>query len=58
MKLRLYPHIHVCTLILVHVLAHSGDYSEYFGLSTNVDACVYLMLANEIIHKSQVRLWY
>jgi len=31
----------------------SGDYAEYFGLSTNVDACVYLMLANDIIHKAK-----
>jgi len=30
----------------------SGDYSEYFGHSSAVDmsACIYLMLANELIH--------
>ncbi|QDZ19197.1 starch branching enzyme [Chloropicon primus] len=28
----------------------SGNYEEYFGLSTNVDAVVYLMLANKLIH--------
>ncbi|MEW5315457.1 MAG: hypothetical protein WDW38_006883 [Sanguina aurantia] len=28
----------------------SGGYHEYFGLSTNVDAVVYLMLANELVH--------
>lgn len=28
----------------------SGDYREYFGLSTDVEACVYLMLANEMAH--------
>jgi hypothetical protein len=32
----------------------SGDYHEYFGLGTNVDACVYCMLANEVIHKNKV----
>lgn len=30
--------------------AFSGNYEEYFGLSTNVDAVVYLMLANKLIH--------
>eukprot|EP00884_Botryococcus_braunii_P004632 jgi/Botrbrau1/1416/Bobra.0063s0112.1 len=29
----------------------SGDYREYFSPGTNVDAVVYLMLANEVIHK-------
>lgn len=29
----------------------SGGYHEYFGLNTNVDACVYLMMANELIHE-------
>ena len=29
----------------------SGDYNEYFGFASNVDACVYLMLANDLIHK-------
>lgn len=28
----------------------SGNYTEYFGLSTNVDACIYLMLANQLVH--------
>ena len=28
----------------------SGNYQEYFGLGTNVDACVYLMLANQLVH--------
>ncbi|KAL6754518.1 starch branching enzyme [Haematococcus lacustris] len=28
----------------------SGAYSDYFGLNTNVDACAYLMLANDLIH--------
>ena len=26
-----------------------GDYNEYFGMDTDVEACVYLMLANELI---------
>lgn len=29
----------------------SGDYTDYFSPSTNVDACVYLMLANELMHE-------
>lgn len=28
----------------------SGSYSEYFSPDTNVDAVVYLMLANELVH--------
>mmetsp|Transcript_7040 Transcript_7040/g.15465 ORF Transcript_7040/g.15465 Transcript_7040/m.15465 type:complete len:773 (+) Transcript_7040:158-2476(+) len=28
----------------------SGNYHEYFGMATNVDAVVYLMLANDFIH--------
>ena len=31
-------------------MSFSGNYGEYFGPQTNVDACVYLMLANELIH--------
>ena len=31
-------------------MAFSGDYSEYFSPATNVDAVVYLMLANELVH--------
>ena len=28
----------------------SGNYDEYFSPATNVDACVYLMLANQLVH--------
>ncbi|XXG64978.1 hypothetical protein AAC387_Pa05g2792 [Persea americana] len=28
----------------------TGNYSEYFGLATDVDAVVYLMLVNDLIH--------
>lgn len=28
----------------------SGNYREYFGFQVDVDACVYMMLANELIH--------
>eukprot|EP00252_Welwitschia_mirabilis_P006854 TRINITY_DN1776_c0_g1_i2.p1 TRINITY_DN1776_c0_g1~~TRINITY_DN1776_c0_g1_i2.p1 ORF type:complete len:853 (-),score=190.68 TRINITY_DN1776_c0_g1_i2:471-3029(-) len=31
-------------------MAFTGNYSEYFGLSTDVDAVVYLMLVNDMIH--------
>lgn len=29
----------------------SGDYNEYFGLQVDIDACVYMMLANDLVHK-------
>ncbi|TQE07479.1 hypothetical protein C1H46_006799 [Malus baccata] len=32
-------------------MAFSGDYHEYFSEATDVDAVVYLMLANYLIHK-------
>ncbi|KAG1666836.1 hypothetical protein FOA52_009460 [Chlamydomonas sp. UWO 241] len=32
-------------------MGFSGGYHEYFGMDTNVDACVYLMLANSLVHK-------
>lgn len=28
----------------------TGNYAEYFGLSTDVDAVVYLMIANDMLH--------
>lgn len=28
----------------------TGNYSEYFGFATDVDAVVYLMLVNDMIH--------
>ncbi|CAI5518474.1 unnamed protein product [Closterium sp. Naga37s-1] len=31
-------------------MSFSGDYHEYFSTSTDVDAVVYLMLANDLIH--------
>jgi len=36
-----------------HGMGHgfSGDYNEYFGLNTDTDAVVYMMLANEMVHK-------
>jgi len=30
--------------------AFSGDYNEYFGLNTDTEAVVYLMLANHLVH--------
>jgi len=30
--------------------AFSGDYNEYFGLNTDTEAVVYLMLANQLVH--------
>lgn len=31
-------------------MSFTGDYSDYFSLATNVDAVVYLMLANRLVH--------
>ncbi|ERN13141.1 1,4-alpha-glucan-branching enzyme 2-2, chloroplastic/amyloplastic isoform X1 [Amborella trichopoda] len=31
-------------------VAFTGNYNEYFGLATDVDAIVYMMLANDMIH--------
>lgn len=31
-------------------VAFTGNYTEYFGLATDVDAVVYLMLVNDVIH--------
>lgn len=28
----------------------SGNYDEYFGMQVDIDACVYMMLANEMLH--------
>ena len=28
----------------------TGNYNEYFGYATDVDAVVYLMLVNDVIH--------
>ena len=30
----------------------SGSYGEYFGPASNVDAAVYLMLANDLVNPS------
>lgn len=32
-------------------MSFSGDYKEYFSPATNVDAVVYLMLANVLVHE-------
>ena len=31
-------------------MAFTGNYDEYFGMSTDTDACVYLMLMNNMVH--------
>ena len=31
-------------------MSFSGNYNEYFSPATNVDAVVYLMLANDLVH--------
>lgn len=32
-------------------VSFTGDYAEYFGFHVDVDACVYIMLANQLIHE-------
>ena len=29
---------------------HAGNYDEYFGMATDVEAVVYMMLMNEMLH--------
>ncbi len=31
-------------------VVHAGNYGEYFGMNTDVDAVVYLMLVNNLLH--------
>lgn len=31
-------------------MTFTGNYDEYFGLNTDVDAVVYLMLVNNLLH--------
>jgi len=31
-------------------MAFTGNYEEYFGMSTDVDAVIYLMLVNKLLH--------
>lgn len=35
---------------LISWLLHAGNYDEYFGMATDVEAVVYLMLMNTMIH--------
>lgn len=34
----------------LYQVAFTGNYNEYFGFATDVDAVVYLMLVNDLIH--------
>ncbi|RVX12016.1 1,4-alpha-glucan-branching enzyme 2-1, chloroplastic/amyloplastic [Vitis vinifera] len=38
------------TYMLLGVVEFTGNYNEYFGYATDVDAMVYLMLVNDLIH--------
>ena len=40
--------IKTCFLLLQ--VGFTGNYNEYFGYTTDVDAVVYLMLVNDVIH--------
>lgn len=37
-------------LIFPMQVAFTGNYNEYFGYATDVDAIIYLMLVNDMIH--------
>ncbi len=39
----------VCALI-TQVDTSAGNYDEYFGLSTDIEAVTYLMLQNQLLH--------
>lgn len=44
----------VTSMLYVHHgmnVGFSGDYHEYFGPQADVDAIVYLMLANDMLHQ-------
>jgi 1,4-alpha-glucan branching enzyme len=30
--------------------AFSGDYAEYFGIATDTESFIYMMLANHLLH--------
>jgi len=38
-------------LIIVLGQGFSGNYDEYFGLGTDCESLIYLMLANHMLHK-------
>ena len=38
-------------LLIVLGQAFSGNYDEYFGLGTDCESLIYLMLANHMLHK-------
>jgi len=40
-----------CCLVTVTDHAFSGHYDEYYGLGTDVESLMYLMLANHMLHK-------
>ena len=43
--------LHYCSISFCFLqVSFTGNYSEYFGYATDVDAVVYLMLVNDIIH--------
>lgn len=41
---------HLCLYFSILKVAFTGNYNEYFGFTTDVDAVVYLMLVNDVIH--------
>lgn len=44
----------ITSMLYVHSgigVQFSGDYGEYFGFHVDVDACVYMMLANKLLHE-------
>jgi len=40
----------LCTVLLLLQYTFTGNYGEYFGFATDVDAMAYMMLANDMVH--------
>lgn len=45
-----WAHIFHLLASLVLQTSFTGNYNEYFGYATDIDAVVYLMLVNDVIH--------
>ena len=51
-KLFLIPSLFQLNLYIFLMKAHafSGDYAEYFGIATDTESFIYMMLANHLLH--------
>ena len=44
------PQLFSCTSRIKTYLSYAGGYDEYFGPATDVEAVVYMMIMNQILH--------